>query len=161
MIAQQQNSLSQLNYKFKLRKTPNVEYRVQTVTLPGLNLGSVDVPTPFVRIPQPGNLSYDDLTITFLVGEYLADYLEIYNWMISLGHPDDLAQYDKANAVSDATVHILNSAMKTSTIVRFTNIFPVALSPLEFDVTLPDVQYAVATATFRVGRFYIEPVPNS
>jgi len=62
-----QNNLSQLNFKFKLERTPEIEYRAQSVQLPGMNLGTAPVPTPFVPIPMPGNLTYDDITINFLI----------------------------------------------------------------------------------------------
>ncbi len=155
----QQNSLALLNYRFKLSRTPEVEYRAQTVTVPGLTLGSADIPTQFgLRVPFSGNLSYEDLTLTFLVGEELADYLEIYNWMISLGHPDNLNNYPKEqkDTVSDLTVFILNSAMRPIINVRYIDAFPVGLSSLDFDSTLSEVQYAQATVTFRYNRYYIE-----
>lgn len=155
----QQNSLALLNYKFKLSRTPEVEYRAQTVTIPGLSLGSADMPTQFgLRVPFSGNLAYEDLTLSFLVGEELADYLEIYNWMISLGHPDGFGAYpkDQKETVSDLTVFILNSAMRPIVNVRFIDAFPISLSSLDFDSTLTEVQYAQATVTFRYNRYYIE-----
>lgn len=155
----QQNSLALLNYRFKLSRTPEVEYRAQTVTVPGLTLGSADIPTQFgLRVPFSGNLAYEDLTLTFLVGEEMADYLEIYNWMISLGHPDRLGAYPKEqkDTVSDLTVFILNSAMRPIINVRYIDAFPISLSSLDFDSTLSEVQYAQATVTFRYNRYYIE-----
>lgn len=153
-----QNNLSLVNFKLKFKRLPEVEYRVQSVSIPGLELGSIDRPSPFVRIPYPGNLTYGDLTVTFLVGEALADYLEIYNWMIALGHPDSLTQYEKGNEFSDCSVVILNSSRTAQIAVKFTDAFPISLSTITFDTTLQDVQYATATASFKFGRFYYEPV---
>lgn len=157
----EQNSLALLNYKFKLSRTPEVEYRAQTVSVPGLTLGSVDVPTQLgLRVPFGGNLSYDDLTITFLVGEKLKDYLEIYNWMISIGHPVNLNQYPlkEKDTVSDISVLIMDSAQHPVINVRFTDAFPISISAIDFDSTLSEVQYAQATATFRYNRYFIEPI---
>lgn len=154
----EQNSLPLLNYKFKLARTPNVEYRAQSVTIPGLTLGSVDIPTQFgLRVPFTGNIAYDDLDISFLVGENLKDYLEIYNWMISAGHPDELNYpTDQKETVSDISVFILNSASRPIVNVRFTDAYPIQISSLNFDSTLSEVQYAQATVTFRYNRYYIE-----
>ena len=157
----QQNSLALLNYKFKLSRTPEVEYRAQTVSIPGLSLGAVDVPTQLgLRIPYGGNLAYDDLTLTFLVGEELKDYLEIHNWMNSIGHPNSLSQYPskESSIVSDISVMILNSAMRPIINVRFTDAFPISISSIDFDSTLSEVQYAQATATFRYNRFYFDEI---
>jgi len=152
----EQNSLSLLNYRFKLSRTPEVEYRAQSVSLPGLSLGAVSVPTQLgLRLPVTGNIDYEDLSIQFLVGEHLKDYLEIQNWMVLLGHPDRLRDYPKdlKDAYSDISVLVLNSAMSPIINCRFTDAFPISLSSLEFDSTMTDVQYATATVTFRYNRY--------
>lgn len=157
----QQNSLALLNYKFKLSRTPNIEYRAQSVSIPGISLGSADMPTPFgLRVPFAGNITYDDLSLTFLVGEDLDDYLEIHNWMTSIGRPDETKQYplEQSNTVSDISVLILNSAMQPIINVSFTDAFPVALSALDFDSTLSEVQYAQASVSFRYNRYYFDTI---
>ena len=151
-----QNNLSQLNFKFRLDRTPEIEYRAQTVTFPGMTLGTATVPTPFVPIPMPGNLSYDELTLSFLVGENMKDYLSIFDWMVALGHPDNLEQYRDWR--SDCTLFILNSNLKPNVQVRFTDAYPVSLTGVEFDTTLTDTQYATASVSFRFTRWYIEPL---
>lgn len=155
-ITADQNNLSLLNFKFKLDRTPEVEYRAQSVILPSLNLGTANVPTPFVQLPMPGNLTYDDLTLTFLVGENMKDYLSIFNWMVALGHPDNLEQYKDWR--SDCSLFILNSNLTTNLIVRFTEAYPISLSGVEFDTTLSETQYATATVTFKFTRWYLEPL---
>lgn len=155
-MAIENNLLNPLNFYFKLSKTPNVEYQVQSVTIPGLNLGSVQTPTPFARLTTPGNVQYDDLLVSFKVGENLSSYLEIYNWMTGLGRPDNFEQYNYVE--SDASVLILNSAKHPIINVRFTDIFPTSISPLDFDATLTDVQYVTATATFAFDRMYFDSI---
>ena len=150
-----QNNLSLLNFKFKLDITPELEYRVQKVSLPGMTLGTVDVATPFVKIPLSGNITYDTFDVTFMVGESMKEYLEIFNWMTKLGYPDRLGQYQ--NIVSDCSLIILNSSSRANINVRFTDAFPVGISNIEMDSTLQEVQYATATAKFRFLRWYIEP----
>lgn len=152
----EQNNLSLLNFKFKLDRTPQLEYRIQTVELPGLSLGTADQPSPFVNIPRPGNLSYNDLNITFLVGENLRDYLSIFDWMVALGKPDDFGQYQ--NFLSDCNVFVLSSNLKPIFSYRFTDVYPIELSGISFDTTLSEAQYATATVTFKYTRFYIDPI---
>ena len=152
----QQNSLSQLNFRLKLYTLPEFEFRVQTVVIPGLNLGTVEIPSPFVTIPEPGNISYDQLSVSFMVGEDMKDYMEIFNWMVGLGTPDGLGTYTRK--FIDGSVLILNSSQKILKNVRFTNMYPVSLSDVSFDSTLSDVQYVTATANFRFARFYYDSV---
>lgn len=152
----QQNSLSQLNFRLKLYTLPELEVRVQSVVLPGLNLGTVEIPTPFVTIPEPGNISYEQLTVNFMVGEDMKDYMEIFNWMVGLGYPDGLGTYTRK--FIDGSVLILNSNQRVLKNVRFTDMYPISLSELTFDSTLAEIQYATATASFRFSRFYFDSV---
>lgn len=149
-----QNNLSSLNFRFMLKHIPNVQYRVQKANLPGMQLGVASVPTPFVKIPLTGNLTYDTFSVEFLVGEDMDDYLEIFNWMVKLGYPDQLGQFEET--ITDATLMILNNSFRPNMNVKFTRVFPVALSDVNFDLTLEGIQFAKATATFKFERFYIE-----
>lgn len=149
------NLLSPINFGFVLEKTPNTNYLVQKVAIPGMTLGIAQTPSPgLVRIINPGNIEYGDLTITFKVGEDLSDYLEIYNWMVQLGHPDSLEQYTRETF--DATVMIMDSAKRPKIYIRFTDVIPISLSPIDLDSTLQGVQYLDATATFRFQRFFFK-----
>lgn len=151
----QTNFLSPINFVFKLDILPNTQYNVQHVTIPGMTLGVAETASPFVKIFNPGNVQYEPVEVTFKVGENMSDYLEIFNWMVSLGHPDSLAQFQ--NIKSDASIIILNSAKNPSMNIRFTDCFPISLSPLEMNTTLEDVQYVTARAAFKFQRFYYEP----
>lgn len=152
----QQNSLSQLNFRLKLYTLPELEMRVQSVVIPGLNLGTIDIPTPFVTIPEPGNISYEQLTVNFMVGEDMKDYMEIFDWMVGLGYPDGLGTYTRK--FIDGSVLILNSNQRVLKNVRFTDMYPVSLSDVNFDSTLSEIQYVTATASFRFSRFYYDAV---
>jgi len=152
----QNNLLSPIGFQFVLTRTPNIEYLVQNVSIPGMQLGNADVPTPFVRIVQAGNLTYDNLSVTFKISENLESYLEIFNWMEALGHPDEFDQY--ADLRSDAKLIILNSAKRPTFEVTFTNIYPTSISDVNFDATLGDVQYLNATATFAFDRMRFKSI---
>ena len=152
----EQNNLSALSYKIKITGAKNIEMRCQSVQIPGIGLGTAGVPTPFLTMQEPGTISYGGpLSITFMVGENLTDYLEVYDWMVGLGTPDGFDQpYNRK--FSDASVLILNSSLKPIFNVRFVQLFPLSISPLEFSSTLTDVQYITAQATFNFDRFYFD-----
>jgi hypothetical protein len=152
----EQNNLSLLNFKFKLERTPDIEYRAQSVSLPGLSLSTANMPTPFVEVPFPGRIDAGDLTIRFLVGENMKDYLSIYNWMSAIGLPEKFEDY--RNWFSDCTVFILDSNLKPNLSVRFTDAFPIQLSGIEFDTTLAETQYATASVTFKYTLWYLEDI---
>lgn len=148
------NNLSTITYKFKLSRTPELEYKIQQVTLPAISLGSADVPSPFTVIPTPGNIKYEDLTISFMVGETMKDYREIFEWMADLGQPRQLGSFPQKvkDAYSDISLIILNSSYNPVIQFTFVDAFPVFLSPISFDITETGVPYAHATSTFRCLR---------
>lgn len=150
------NNLSLLNFRLTFSKLPHVVYRVQTLSLPGIQLGTATVPTPMIPIQRPGNITYDELNLTFLVGENMQDYLEIYNWMKELGQADYVGSAERV--LSDASVLIMNSAFRPNLEAQFTEVFPTSLSSIDFDSTLQDVQYATASVTLRFTRYNIIPL---
>ena len=59
-------------------------------TYPALKVHLVDFANPFNNIPVMGDkLTYSDLTITFIVDEYLENYQSLHNWLTGYGFPSD------------------------------------------------------------------------
>jgi len=80
------NFLSPLGFKFVIKKTPHINYFIQSVSLPDITLGDTYVPTPFTRIPIAGDhIEYGDLIFTFKVDESMKNYRELYNWITAIG----------------------------------------------------------------------------
>lgn len=154
----EQNNLSALSYKIKLTGAKNVELRCQSVSIPGMTLGAAGVATPFLMMQEPGTITYGGpLSLSFLVGENLTDYLEIFNWMNGLGQPDGFDRpYERK--LTDASVLILNSSYKPIINVRFVNIFPLSITPIEFTSTTTDIQYVSAQASFNFDRYYFDRI---
>jgi hypothetical protein len=110
-------------------------------------------------------MRFSDLEVTFRVDEDMENYLEIYNWMVATGFPENFDQYkgpDPSNRqsnftqkelVSDATLVIHDSKMNPKTEIIFKDIFPIQLSELKFDTRSTDVIYIDATVTFTHSRF--------
>jgi hypothetical protein len=151
------NFLSPLSFKFVLARTPNINFNVQTVRLPGMSLSSTETATPFVSIPNSGKITYSPLTITFRVNEDMADYLEIRNWMNGLGSPTNFTEYSKLKEsndglYSDATLVINNSRKLGNLSATFINMFPIELSDLQFNTMDTDVNYMECTVDFRYLR---------
>jgi len=161
--------LSPLGFKFNVKKAPHLNFFVQSVNLPNVSLGEVDVDTPFSKIPFPGTrLLFGNLSITFKVDEDMKNYLEMFNWMKELGFPDNFDQFNTISKraiytgegiFSDTTLIILTSAMNPNIEVTFIDCFPVDLSELSFDSTSGDVEYVTATVTFANRRFDIKAIP--
>lgn len=159
------NFLSPLGFKFGLARSPNLNFNVQNVRIPGIQLGEVSTPTPFIRIPNSDGVTFNPLSITFRVSEDLDDYLEIHNWMTGLGAPESFDQYralqnatpgNPQGIYSDITLLIMNSAMRSNIKVTFHDAFPISLGDLEFNTTDTDVVYMQCSVDFRYLKYNIE-----
>lgn len=160
------NPLSPIGYQFSITKLPDLTFFAQEVNLPGIILGEPEFGTPFARVPIPGEtLTYEQLSLTFLVDEGMKNYRSIYNWMIALGFPQSYDQYitlssedtinytELATNYSDATLSILNNSNVPSQIVSFKDMFPVSLDSLQFSSTQSDVQYLMGRVSFRFSYY--------
>ena len=165
------NFLSPVGYKLLLSRAPNVEFFIQRVTLPSLDLPASFQSTPFVNMPRPGNrLEFGNLTMTFKVNENLDNYREIYNWLVALGRPQGFQQYtlqdrpsestdeQKDTTTSDITLTFLTSAMNGNIEFTMRDCFPLSLTDLEVDSTISDIEYITATATFAVRDYVINKI---
>ena len=103
---------SPTQFRFIINQLPKVEYFTVAGNIPGLTLDEIDLGTPLKNIPLMGNkLTYEDLTITFIVDEDLQNYIEMHTWLTSIGFPKDRSQFrDFRSATSN---------VKTSTFLTF------------------------------------------
>lgn len=133
---------------------------MQSASLPSVSLGEANVPTPFIRQPFAGDhIDYGTLSITFKIDESMESYMEIYNWMIGIGKPENYDQYKAIDSrptgegvYSDVTLTVLSSAMRPLHEIIYQNAFPIQLTDVTFDTRANDVDYVEATATFRFSN---------
>jgi hypothetical protein len=156
------NLLSPVGFRFNIEYLPLTNWFLTSANLPGISLGEVPQPTPFMQTQVPGNdLTWEPLNITFLVDEDLNNWRELYDWLTGIGFPNEYSEYkaQKAKQIySDATLTILNSNMKANYIVQFKDLFPINLSEVSFDSGLADIDGIRATASFRYLTYTYEKV---
>ena len=162
------NFLSPLGFRFRLTRAPNLGFFVTSVVLPNITLNFVDVPTPFKAINIAGNkLEYGDLQITFRLDEDFDAYFEIYNWLVSLGFPENFDQYriaeNKAKGspdglYSDAVLSVLTSDMVANIEIDFQDLFPASISDINFNVSDTDVNYVEMTVTFKYKIYHVRKI---
>ena len=147
--------LSPIGFKFQLNNFPEVNYFCQSATLPGISISAIDVPTPLKTIAMVGDeVTFEELSIKFIVDENMKNWLSIYDWIIGLGFPTEegQAKYKKLSETSelttDATLTVLNSKNIAKTEIRFHNVFPTQLGGLSYDIKASDVDYLNVQATF-------------
>jgi hypothetical protein len=162
-----QNFLSGVGFQFKINKLPGVSFFCQSANVPSLNLAVATQATRWNTLPEPGDeVSYDDLTVRFLVDEDMKNYMSIHNWIRYLGHPEsskDWAIYSDGDSYeertySDGFLIVLDSNFNPKFRIKFQDLFPVSLGGLNFDSTYTDTEYFAVDATFKYSIYDIEEV---
>ena len=173
---------SPIQFRFKMNKIPKVEFFVQTCNLPGLTMNNTEIPNPFKNIPVMGEkIEYEDLNLTFLVDEYLENYLQLHQWLTAIGFPEKREQFrthrdvtsntpasggtpsvDTINSAvadkamySDAYLMILSNKNNPIVEIDFKNVFPTSIGGLSFDGGATDVEYLTCDVTFKYQIYEI------
>ena len=176
---------SPTQFKFGIHQLPKVEFFTLSANVPGISAGVITRATPFKDIPIAGDkLSYENLSITFQIDEYLENYISLHNWMKGIGFPTDRQEFrtfrdvtsntpaggkkpsvdlvgsatpDKA-LYSDAHLMVLSNKNNPIVEINFKDVFPVSLSALEFTQSVTDIEYMTATADFAYQIYEINTV---
>ena len=155
------NPLSPNGFQFSIQKLPELTYFAQQVSLPSIILPNVGVNTPFSTMQLAGDLlTFEPLSIDFIVDESMANYLAISDWLITLGFPENYEQYisylnkdnTKFNKLaknhSDATLQILGSNNLPIKTITFVDLVPTSLGNMTFLTTSSDVTYITCNVVF-------------
>ena len=188
-----QDYASPTQFKFSILKIPKVEFFCTAVNIPGISLGGSPVQaTPLKDISLPGDkLTYEPLSMTFMIDENLENFQEIHGWLVGLGFPRDYSEFRNLVAsgddrfpaknqsistevgkvkygtpnvggiYSDATLTILTSKNNPQLEVRFRDVYPTSLTGLSYDQQATDVQYLTATVTFGYSIYDFATVGSS
>jgi hypothetical protein len=167
------NFLSGTGFKFVLSKSKKVDFFCSEANIPGINLGVAIQPTYLKDIPIPGDkLTYDDLSLKFIVDENMENYSIIHNWLRGFGYPEDVYEYqellneDEVNpgkqtaysGQSDGELIIYNSNLNPVSKVIFKGLFPTSLSAISFSSQTNDAKYVIAEVSFKYTIYEIIPV---
>ena len=150
-VTTNKNFLSPVGFQFKINSNNygNLEYFAVGCTLPGLNLVAVDAPYRGVNLSFTGDrLTFEDLSLRINITENLDNYIETFNWMHHL-----IQTKNAEDQKVDATLLILTSHNNVVKEVKFNGVFPVSMSPIEFDSQADSIEYAQMDITFQYTNF--------
>ena len=181
---------SPTQFRFGIHQLPKVEFFAVTATLPAIALTDVVIPTPVKSIPMMGDqLTYDNLSVGFIVDEFLDNYLSINEWLTSIGFPKSRKQFSdfKTNIsntpasarsststssdigdvqsaspakalFSDATLTILSNKNNPIVNVTFRDLYPVAMTALDYNQGATAVEYLTASVDFAYQLYEVETI---
>lgn len=160
------NFLTENKFLFTLTTLPEVSLFVVQANLPDVSLGSTELGNPvnYMNIPTD-KMRFGDLSITFRVDEDLVNYREIFKWIRAIGTPSDFAPLtdfmreretiprlkSSFDVFSDGTLITLKNTSVANIKIRFHRLFPISLSPINFD--LSSTSHPLATITFKMDSY--------
>jgi len=175
---------SPTQFRFMINQLPKVQFFTQAANIPGISLSELVIPTPYKDIPLIGDkITFENLSVTFLVDEFLENYTELHNWLVGIGFPQSRSQFTNFRSstsntsntgtggntdigkvgaptadrpfYSDATLSILSNKNNPIVEVRYSDMFPVSLSGLDYTQQVGDVEYLTASVDFRYKLYEI------
>jgi len=165
-------------FKFQITKLPRVEFNSIQANIPGITLTELNQPTRLMPVRIPGNdMTFEDLSVTFIVDEDLTNYRSVHDWMAGLAQMDSDDKYrelvtdggdrmplsqqpnlqdagrvttatNDGAIFSDAKMIILSARNIPIVELTFEDTYPKSLSGLDYNQSATDVEYLTATVTF-------------
>ena len=172
--------LPKVEFFVQTANIPGISLGTATVTTP-----LYDYPVP------GDTVQYQTLDLSFLVDENLNNYKELHDWISGLGFPKNHQQFADLQAAgadrfpgstasssaigskrtsaplaeggtySDATLTVLNSKNIAKTEIRFTNVYPISLGSLSYNVQASDVDYIQVQASFNYLNYDIVQISTT
>lgn len=149
--------------EFTIRRLPNVEFFCQRAVLPGMSMRPATQYNPFVDIKKAGDVVlFNEFQVTFLVDEWLTNYMSVAEWLVRLGFPEQHSQYLELSSKpawsgdgvdSDCSIMFLDSRGKPRVEAVFENAFPTGLTDIIVDSTAEETRFTTATATFAYTKY--------
>ena len=164
------NQLNVVSFDVSFSRLPSVQYFCQRISLPTIVLGETNEPSPFLNLPLEGDtLTFEALSLSFIVDEDLQNYIEIYNWLTALGFPRDYSQFailqepsaasKTLSKYSDLSLVVHTNKSNPNYKIKFTDVFPTSISSIQFDATPTGMDPIVVDATFNFrGMFDITKI---
>lgn len=163
------NQLNVVSFDIAFSRLPAVQYFCQRISLPTVVLGETHEASPFMNTALEGDtITYEAMSLSFIVDEDLQNYIEIYNWMTALGFPREYAQFaaletessgSENTKYSDLDIILHTNKSNPNYKINFTDVFPTSLSSIQFDSTPTGMDPIVIDATFNFrGMFNISKI---
>ena len=175
LTIENRNFLSPVGFMFTIERLRGVDFFCQSANIPALSLGSADTGTLLNKIKNPGDeLQYEDLYLRFLVDENMKNWYQVANWMREIATPYSntefrynrgsiksvnkrMSTYDVASANNqwrcDCSLLILSSNYRVVSEIVFRDAWPTSLSTLNFDSSVPDVNYFTAEVGLKYNYY--------
>ena len=167
--------LSPMGFLITLNRMRGVHFFGQSASVPSISMGSANQGTRFNQIPHPGDeLKYEDLFIRFLVDENMKNWYQVHDWMREITTPYSNTEFGYSRGTrrsvnneynthktgewdnqwrSDCSLFILSSNYRPVAEFVFRDAFPINLTTLNFDASVPDISYFTSECVLRYNYY--------
>lgn len=165
------NQLQSSKFQVLFPRISSATYFCQSASIPSLSSNPVVQTNPFVDLPRPSDkIQYGTFSMEFILDEELWGWQIIHDWIRGYTFPcsfDEYKSLDRESYVtlnsstpqySDGYLSVLSAINIPKFKIKFTNVFPVSLSEVNFDVTQSADKPMTAIAQFKYHIFNIERV---
>ena len=151
------NFLNPIGFLLKLEKFAGTDFFCQGANLPNIDMTVTQYATRFRSLPIiPGvGVTFGDFNVQFIIDEDMKNYYSIHKWMRQNGRADDDADTPEQEEYSNAQLQVVTSQYQPAFVVEFRNVFPIALTNMQFDARMTDIEYMTAEVTFKHQQFFI------
>jgi len=154
------------NFKFTIKRVPDLSYFCTNVSLPGWS-------NPIISVPAgvPGGkkslkvnsnaISHGEATFKFLVNEDMSNYDALMRWFKECVGFNDFAQVSYRNWMSEeGHLLVLSNKKKPLFKVTFKGLFPTNVSELNFKANETEAAPMTATVTMAFTYYEVERLNN-
>ena len=169
---------SPASHILRFERMPFLSFTVQEVSLPGVSANPARVARSGVgALFAPDKLTYEPLSVTFLVDEELRVHQEVHRWMSGMtgredrtrltatfrdeqaeyvwGAGSDPSEYLATVSRTHAGLTIVNEAKIPLLRILFYNAYPINIGPIQYSVTQDPDTVLTSTATFEYDYYSI------
>tara|TARA_X000001388_G_C2219005_1_gene118459 strand:- start:294 stop:878 length:585 start_codon:yes stop_codon:yes gene_type:complete len=156
-LLQDDNLLNRNYFRFTIQRIPNFERFVRSVLVPPFRFGELVQPTTLnldIKLAG-GSFEFLPLQVGFVLDERFYSYIELYNWITSIGMIENPTTIERKAFTSDATLLVTNSAYVPQYRIVFKDLYPIALGELDFTSAEPISSPLISNVTFNYTKFEI------
>jgi hypothetical protein len=126
--------------KDRIQREVNIDLKnfmlyISEVSLPGANVGKIDIPTQFSTMKRPSSkIEFDDIEINMRVSENLLNYNAILYWLYALANPEEFNKLFGGEMINEffVNMHLIITNNHREKIAEFTflDAFPTNIGKL-------------------------------
>ena len=137
------------NFKLVFSQAPEVDFFIQSLSMPSVALGEVQTPYKSYDGYTPGNqIVYEPLNLSMLLSEDMSNYFYILDWLDKCAKKNKLRDQYK-----DISLLILNNNKLNNREIVFQSAFPTSITELSLGSNVGDITPTTFSVTIRYQTF--------